>query len=167
MSTFHLAQMNVGRILGPIDSAIMAEFVARLDEINAVADGSPGLVWRLQTEDGDATAIRPFDDDQIIITMSVWESPAALHAYVYQSAHAEVMRRRREWFSRMTDAFIVLWWVPAGHRPTVAEGVARLERLRADGPTAHAFTFRQQFPPPDVDSARFDQEELEGECPIV
>jgi heme-degrading monooxygenase HmoA len=165
VTTFHIAQFNVGRILGPIDSAIMAEFVARLDEINALADGAPGFVWRLQTEDGDATAIRPYDDDQIIVTLSVWESPAALHAYVYQSAHAEVMRRRREWFSRMTDAFIVLWWIPAGHVPTVAEGVARLERLRADGPTPHAFTFRQQFPPPD--DVGFEPVELEGECPAV
>jgi len=167
MTVFHLAQFNVGRILGPIDSAVMAEFVARLDEINAVADRAPGFVWRLQTEDGDATAIRPYDDDMIIVTMSVWESPAALHAYVYQSAHAEVMRRRREWFSRMTDAFIVLWWVPAGHRPTVAEGVARLERLRADGPTPHAFTFRQQFAPPESDGVRFDPIDLPGECPTL
>jgi heme-degrading monooxygenase HmoA len=165
MTTFHIAQINVGRILGPIDSAIMAEFVARLDEINALADGSPGFVWRLQTEDGDATAIRPFEDERIILTMSVWESPAALHAYVYQSAHAEVMRRRREWFSRMTDAFLALWWVPAGHVPTVAEAVARLDRLRADGPTPHAFTFRQQFPPPDAEGVRFESVELPGECP--
>jgi len=165
MTTFRIAQINVGRILGPIDSAIMAEFVARLDEINALADGSPGFVWRLQTEDGDATAIRPFDDEMIILTMSVWESPAALHAYVYQSAHAEVMRRRREWFSRMTDAFLALWWVPAGHVPTVAEAVARLDRLRADGPTPHAFTFRQQFPPPDADGVRFEAVDLPGECP--
>ena len=167
MAVFHLAQINVGRILGPIDSAVMAEFVARLDEINALADGSPGFVWRLQTEDGDATAIRPFDDDMIIITMSVWASPAALHAYVYQSAHAEVMRRRREWFSRMTDAFIALWWVPAGHRPTVAEGVARLERLRVDGPTSHAFTFRQQFAPPENEGAPFEPIDLPGECPTL
>ena len=165
MTSFHLAQINVGRILGPIDSAVMAEFVARLDEINALADGSAGFVWRLQTEDGDATAIRPFDDDMIIITMSVWESPAALHAYVYRSAHAEVMRRRREWFSRMADAFIALWWVPAGHRPTVAEGVARLERLRAEGPTPHAFTFREQFAPPENDGVRFEPIDLPGECP--
>ena len=167
MTAFHLAQINAGRILGPIDSAIMAEFVARLDEINALADRSPGFIWRLKTEDGDATAIRPFDDDMIIITMSVWESPAALHAYVYQSAHAEVMRRRREWFSRMTDAFLALWWVPAGHIPTVAEGVARLERLRADGPTPHAFTFRQQFPPPEREGVRYESVDLPGECPAL
>ena len=167
MAAFHLAQINVGRILGPIDSSLMAEFVERLDEINALADGSPGFVWRLQTEDGDATAIRPFDDDMIIITMSVWESPAALHDYVYRSGHAEVMRRRREWFSRMTEAFLALWWVPAGHRPTVAEGVARLERLRIDGPTPHAFTFRQLYAPPEGDGEGVDPVDLPGECPAL
>jgi len=167
MTTFHIAQINVGRILGPIDSAIMADFVARLDEINALADGSPGFVWRLQTEDGDATAIRPFDDEMIILTLSVWESPAALHAYVYQSGHAEVMRRRREWFSRMAEAFVALWWVPAGHRPTVAEAVVRLDCLRAHGPTPHAFTFRQQFPPPDVEGVRLEAVDLTGECPAI
>src|SRR5919112_4903534 len=167
MATHHLAQVNVATLRASLDSPELAGFVAQLEPINALADGSPGFVWRLQTEDGDATAIRPFEDERIILTMSVWESPAALHAYVYQSAHAEVMRRRREWFSRMTDAFLALWWVPAGHRPTVAEGVARLERLRDDGPTPHAFTFRQQFPPPDVDGVQFDAADLEGECPAV
>ena len=167
MTAFHLAQINVGRILGPIDSAIMAEFVARLDDINALADSAPGFVWRLQTEDGDATAIRPFEDDRIIMTMSVWESPAALHDYVYQSGHAEVMRRRREWFSRMAEAFIALWWVPAGHRPSVSEGVERLARLRAEGPSPHAFSFRQQFPPPDADVEGFESIDLPGECPAV
>src|SRR5215207_322583 len=161
MTTFHIAQINVGRILGPIDSAIMAEFVARLDEINALADGSPGFVWRLQTEDGDATAIRPFDDEMIILTMSVWESAAALHAYVYQSAHAEVMRRRRAWFSRMAEAYVALWWVPVGHQPTVAEAVERLAHLREQGPTPAAFTFRQQFPAPDApNEALGDEAEL-------
>jgi hypothetical protein len=167
MSAFHVAQVNVGRILGPIESPVMAEFVAKLDEINALAERSPGFVWRLKTEDGDATAIRPYDDDLIIVNMSVWESPAALHEYVYRSAHVEVMRRRREWFSRMTDAFMALWWVPAGHRPMVAEAVERLDLLRADGPTPHAFTFRQQFPPPTDDGVRFEAVDLPGECPAV
>ena len=167
MSAFHVAQVNVGRILGPIESPVMAEFVAQLDEINALAERSPGFVWRLKTEDGDATAIRPYDDDLIIVNMSVWESPAALHEYVYRSAHVEVMKRRREWFSRMTDAFMALWWVPAGHHPTVAEAVVRLDQLRADGPTPHAFTFRQQFPPPEADGVPLEPVDLQGECPAV
>ncbi|MEO6526765.1 MAG: DUF3291 domain-containing protein [Gemmatimonadaceae bacterium] len=168
MTAFQLAQINIGRMLGPIDSETMAGFVAQLGEINALAEGSPGFVWRLKTEDGDATAIRPYEDERIIVNMSVWDSAAALHRYVYDSAHVEVMRRRREWFSRMTDAFMVLWWVPAGHRPPVAEAVERLEQLRAHGPTPMAFTFRQQFPPPD---APFDvlsePADLPGECPAL
>ena len=168
MTAFHLAQFNVGRILGPMDSEIMAAFVGQLAEINALADVTPGFVWRLKTEDGDATAIRPYEDDRIIVTMSVWESAAALHAYVYQSAHAEVMRRRREWFSRMTEAFLALWWVPVGHQPTVAEAVERLAHLRAHGPTPVAFTFRQQFPAPDApNEALGDEAELRGECPAL
>lgn len=162
-----LAQINIGRILGPIESPVMAEFVARLDEVNALAERSPGFVWRLKTEDGDATAIRPYDDDRIIVNMSVWASPAALHDYVYRSAHVEVMRRRREWFSRMADSFVALWWVPEGHRPTVAEGTERLESLRTLGPSPHAFTFREQFPPPDADGERFDSVDLPGECPAL
>ncbi len=167
MTSFHIAQVNIARMLGPIDSAVMADFVAQLDRINAVAERSPGFVWRLKTEDGDATAIRPYDDDMIIVNMSVWESPAALHDYVYRSSHVEVMRRRREWFSRLSDAFMALWWVPAGHLPTVAEAVSRLDRLRAEGPSPHAFTFRQQFPPPEADGARFEAVDLEGECPAL
>src|SRR5918911_5766971 len=111
MSNYQLAQVNIGRILAPLDSPVMAEFVAQLEAINALADAAPGFVWRLQTEDGDATAIRPYGDDRIIVNMSVWETPEALQAYVYRSAHVEVMRRRREWFSRLDEAYVVLWWV--------------------------------------------------------
>ena len=168
MSTHHLAQINIGRILGPIDSEIMAGFVAQLDEINALAESSPGFVWRLKTEDGDATAIRPYEDDRIIVNMSVWEGAEALHDYVYKSAHVAVMRRRREWFARMTEAFMVLWWVPAGHRPAVAEAVARLDTLRAHGPTPAAFTFRNHFPAPDApQDGSAERTELPGECPAL
>lgn len=163
MGTYHLAQMNIARMLAPLDSPVMADFVGQLDAINALAESSPGFVWRLQTEDGDATAIRPYDDDRVIVNMSVWESPEALHAYVYQSGHVEVMRRRREWFSRMADAMLVLWWIPAGHRPTVPEAVARLDLLRERGPTAEAFTFRTPFPSPDASVPR--GEPLADECP--
>ena len=168
MTHFHLAQVNVGRILGPIDSDVMAGFVSQLAEINALAEATPGFVWRLKTEDDDATAIRPYEDDRIIVNMSVWESAEALHGYVYQSAHVEVMRRRREWFSRMTDAFMALWWVPAGHRPPVAEAVERLDHLRAHGPTPLAFTFRQRFAPPDSALGELDEQaDLPGECPAL
>ena len=163
MSAHHLAQLNVARALAPLDSPRMADFVARLAAVNALADAAPGFVWRLQTEDGDATAVRPYDDDRVIVNMSVWASLDALRDYVYRSAHTDVMRRRREWFARMADAYVVLWWVPDGHRPSVAEAVARLDALRRDGPTGHAFTFRAPFPAPDAIAAAPDP--VRDECP--
>lgn len=149
-STYHLAQLNIGRIVAPLESEQLAGFVDQLETINALADASPGFVWRLQTDDGDATGLRPFDDDLIIVNMSVWESVEALSAYAYRSDHRDVLRRRGEWFERMPEAFLVLWWVPAGHFPTVDEAKDRLELVRAKGPTPDAFTFRAVFPPPDA-----------------
>jgi Domain of unknown function (DUF3291) len=154
MSAYELAQLNIGVIKGPMDSPLMADFANNLERINAVADASPGFVWRLQTEAGDATAIRPFDDPNLLVNMSVWRDVESLNRYVYSSAHVEIMRRRREFFERMDAAFLVLWWVPRGHRPTVDEAMARLERLRAQGPGAMAFTFRHAFPPPDASPAQ-------------
>jgi hypothetical protein len=150
MSAFHIAQLNIGRIRGPIDSPIMAEFVALLDPVNAVADASPGFVWRLQTDEGNATAVRPYEDESIAVNMSVWESIDDLAAFVYRSGHVDVMRRRREWFERMR-LYMVLWWVPAAHLPTVEEAQERLEHLRVYGPTAYAFTFKARFPSPDAE----------------
>ncbi len=150
MSGYELAQLNVGVIQGPMDSPVMADFAANLDRINALADRSDGFVWRLQTEDGDATAIRPFGDVNMLVNMSVWKDLESLSRYVYSSEHAQIMRRRREWFERMDEAYLVLWWVPEGHRPSVEEALARLERLRANGPGPEAFTFRTAPPPPDA-----------------
>jgi hypothetical protein len=144
----HLAQLNIGRILAPLDTEQLSGFVGALEPINALADAAPGFVWRLQTEDGDATAIRPFDDDMLLLNMSVWASFEDLSAFVYRSDHREVMRGRRGWFERMAEAFLVLWWVPAGHIPTVSEAIERLEHLRAHGPSPEAFTFRVPHPPP-------------------
>jgi hypothetical protein len=124
----------------------MAGFVTALEPINALADTSPGLVWRLQTEDGDATALRVFQDDRILINMSVWDSLEALRAYVYESRHLEFMRRRREWFDRMDGAYLALWWLPAGTIPTIEDAKARLDLLREHGPSPEAFTFRTPFP---------------------
>ena len=143
----HLAQLNVARLLAPIDAPQLADFVARLEPVNALAEATPGFVWRLQTEDGDATAIRAFDDEMILVNMSVWESIDALAEFVYRSDHVDVMRRRREWFEHDAQPYLVLWWIPAGTTPTVEEARARLEHLRELGPTPHAFTFRQPFPP--------------------
>ena len=148
MSAWRLAQINVGRLIAPIDSPLVAEFVANLAPINALADSQPGFVWRLVGEGGDATDIQAFDDPRIAVNMSVWESLETLAAFAYRSAHRDVMRRRREWFEVPTQPFVALWWIPAGHIPTPAEGRERLETLQRLGPTAWAFTFRQPFPPP-------------------
>jgi hypothetical protein len=131
----------------PLDDPIMSGFVAQLEEVNAVADKSPGFVWRLQTEDGDATALRVFDDDRILFNMSVWESIGALQRYVYQGRHASGLRDRRQWFEPLDRPALVLWWVPEGHLPTVAEAKERFELLARLGPTEDAFTFRRPFSP--------------------
>ena len=144
---FELAQLNIGIIKAPMDSPLMHGFASNLDRINALAEEAPGFVWRLQTEDGDATAIRAFDDPNTLVNMSVWKDIESLSHYVYSSAHVDLMRRRHEWFEKMTEAYIVLWWVPRGHRPSIPEAVDRLHMLRSQGPSESAFTFRQLFPP--------------------
>lgn len=140
----HLAQVNIVLPREPLESPLLADFVAALEPVNALADASAGFVWRLQTDEGDATAIRGFGDDRLIVNLSVWESLEALRAFVYSGAHVGVMRRRREWFEHL-EVFMALWWVPAGHLPTVEEAEERLAHLRERGPTPHAFTFRQSF----------------------
>jgi hypothetical protein len=148
MSGFQLAQINIGRLVAPYGSPPLAEFVANLGRINALADASPGFVWRLTGAGNDATDIQAFEDPMVAMNMSVWDSLEALAAFAYRSAHRDFMRRRREWFEAPAEAYMALWWVPAGHRPTPAEGRARLEALRRDGPTPFAFSFRQPFAAP-------------------
>jgi len=162
-SEFNIAQVNIALPRAPIDSPLLAEFVAQLDPINAVADRSPGFVWRLQTEDGNATAIRAFDDGRVIVNMSVWESIEQLAEFVYRSGHVAVMRRRREWFERVR-LYMALWWIPAGDIPTVAEAERRLSHLRTHGPTPFAFTFRQRFAAPDGELGPRIDEDMLG-CP--
>jgi hypothetical protein len=147
MSKYHLAQVNIGRMKGQLEDPVMAGFVARLNEINALADRSPGFVWRLQTPEGNATYLRPYDDDRILFNMSVWESVDALRHYVYKSAHAELIRSRQEWFEKFVGAYVGLWWVPLGHRPSVDEAKKRLAYLDKYGPTEFAFTFKTIFQP--------------------
>src|SRR3712207_6083509 len=146
--THHLAQINIARMRAPLESPVMADFVALLDEINALAERSPGFVWRLKGEGNDATSLRPFDDDLIIVNMSVWQDIDALRSYVYGGAHAAVMRRRRAWFSAFGAAYMALWWVPAGHLPDTVEAKERLVRLQEHGETPEAFSFKRPFPPP-------------------
>ncbi len=150
MANYHLAQVNIGRILGPMDGPIMKGFADQLEEINRLADGYQGFVWRLQTDEGDATAYSPFeDDDMMLINMSVWESVEALFDYTYKSDHLKVMRERAKWFEPMKEMHMVLWWIPAGHIPTEQEAIAKLELLRKNGPTAEAFSFKDHFPRPN------------------
>jgi heme-degrading monooxygenase HmoA len=146
----HLAQLNVALAKGPMDGPVMADFQAALEPINALADAARGFVWRLQTEDGDATAIRPYEDERMMVNMSVWESIEALRAFVYTSAHTPVMRERRRWFEQV-ETYLVLWWVPAGHEPTIEEAKERLEHLKRHGPTPYAFTFRASFAAADAE----------------
>ncbi len=146
MSRWQLAQLNIAKLAEPLDSPQLADFVANLDRINALAERSPGFVWRLQTDEGDATALRPFGDDYIV-NMSVWADLESLRNYVYRSAHVEILRRRNEWFEKTRDAHLVLWWIEAGHIPTTDEARARLEVLQTEGPTQRAFTFSRPFQP--------------------
>jgi hypothetical protein len=151
MSTgWHIAQLNVARALEPLDSPPLAEFMAALNGVNALAEASPGFVWRLKGDSGNATDIKVDPDPNFIVNMSVWESVEALFEFVYRSAHTKVMARRREWFEKPAEAFQVLWWVPAGHRPTIEEAMGRLQHLRRHGPSAYAFTFKERYPVPYV-----------------
>jgi hypothetical protein len=149
MSNCQLAQLNIAALKAPLDSPELKDFVDNLDRINELAEQSPGFVWRLKGEGNDATSLRPLGDN-IIINMSVWRDVDALRNYVYKSAHTEILKRKREWFTRMAEAPFALWWVPEGHEPTVAEAVERLTHLRKHGPTAEAFTFGEAFAAPDA-----------------
>jgi hypothetical protein len=146
MSIYHVAQVNIGRIRAELDDPIMAGFVDRLEEINALADASPGFVWRLQTDAGNATYFRPFQDERTLLNMSVWESVETLRQYVYRSAHRELLGQRHEWFERFEGVYAALWWVPAGHIPGIDEARRRVAHLGAHGPTQFAFTFQTVFP---------------------
>jgi len=148
---YHLAQLNIALMSAPLDSPQLADFVANLARIDELAERAPGFVWRLKTDDGDATALRPFGEEYLV-NMSTWRDVGSLHDYVYKSAHVEILRRRKEWFERMRAAYSVLWWVPEGHRPTVAGARTRLQILRERGPTEEAFTFKKPFPAPDAEN---------------
>lgn len=146
MSKYHLAQVNMGRIKAPLDSEVMKGFMLRLDEINALADRSPGFVWRLQTSAGNATYFRPYpEDDGILLNMSVWESIETLKDYVYKTAHKQLLQHRHEWFEKFSGVYLALWWVPAGHIPSIDEAKKRIAHLNAHGPTQFAFNFKTTF----------------------
>ena len=145
MNHYHLAQINIAKAQGSMDSEVMKGFVDRLDEINNLADKSTGFVWRLQTEDGDATSIQAFDDPSLIVNMSVWENIDTLKNFVYKSLHVDLIRDRDAWFNKIINAHQVLWWIPVGHIPSVSEGKEKLELLELKGPSSEAFTFSKPF----------------------
>lgn len=148
MSKWHIAQLNVGRTVAAPGGPELADFMAALDRINALAESLPGFVWRLQSSSGNATDILVSEDPRFLINMSVWSSVEALFGFVYRSGHTDVLKRRREWFEQPAQAHQVLWWIPAGHVPTVEEALERLAQLRREGPTGRAFTFNRRYPPP-------------------
>ncbi|MFI1394992.1 DUF3291 domain-containing protein [Streptomyces sp. NPDC020681] len=146
--TYELAQVNIARLKFPLDSPELKDFVDGLDPVNAVADAANGFVWRLKEENGNATDLRVFGDDWLMVNMSVWRDTNALTAFMYQGQHRELLARRYEFFERMEEVMTTLWWVRSGHRPTVREAEERLLHIREHGPTPEAFTLRTSFPPP-------------------
>jgi len=146
--THHLAQINIAHCKGPLDSPVMRDFVELLDAMNALADASPGFVWRLKTPEGDATSVRPHPDQLVIVNLTVWTGVEALHHYAYRSSHAYAFRKRNQWFEKMATPHLALWWIEAGTTPTVEDALRRLEILGQRGPTPEAFTFKQPFPAP-------------------
>jgi hypothetical protein len=151
---WHLAQFNIARLHQPLDHPDTASFVAALDVVNALAESSPGYVWRLQDDSGQSSSyVRAYDDPLVIINLSVWRTPEDLRAFVFHTAHTDFLRRRREWFERMDQASLVCWWIPAGTTPTPDEAVERLELLRRDGPGPEAFPLREPLPAPTAAAA--------------
>ncbi|HET8772575.1 MAG TPA: DUF3291 domain-containing protein [Thermoanaerobaculia bacterium] len=156
MNRVHLAQVNIGRVRAPLEDESMQGFVSRLDEINALAEASPGFVWRLKSDVGPSSYLRPYDDERILVNMSVWESVEALKNYTYRTVHAELLRDRKSWFEKFEGAFLALWWVPEGHTPSVDEAKQRLAHLEAHGPSQFAFTFKTVVPPDESFLAALD-----------
>ena len=152
MNAWHIAQLNVGRAVAAPGSPELADFMAALDRINMLAESSPGFVWRLQSSSGNATDILVSDDPRFLVNMSVWSSVESLFGFVYRSGHTDFLKLRREWFEKPVEAHQVLWWIPAGHIPTVAEGRERLEQYQQFGATPFSFWFSKHFPQPTDES---------------
>jgi hypothetical protein len=145
--TYHLAQLNIARMLAEENDPIMRDFFNQIDEINALAEQTKGFIWRLKSDDNNATSFRVFDDNMLIINMSVWESIDSLYQFTYYSDHARVYRRRQEWFHRMEIPMFVMWWIEAGTNPTTEDAKAKLEHITTRGASPEAFTFKTCFNP--------------------
>jgi len=166
MGRYNIAQVNIGKIRAELTDPVMAGFVNRLDEINALADSAPGFVWRLAGTENNATYLRPFDDPWMLLNMSVWESVEDLRRFVYETSHRELLKQRHDWFEKLTDVYAALWWVAAGHTPSVDEAKQRLEHLKRNGPTQFAFTFKTVVEP-DEDFQRGIDWGAFRPCPAV
>ncbi|KAA6459021.1 DUF3291 domain-containing protein [Acidobacteria bacterium AB60] len=166
MNKYHIAQVNIGRIRAELDDPVMAGFMQRLDEINALADAAPGFVWRLDTGEGNATYLRPFADPRILLNMSVWTDVESLRDYVYKSTHRELLRQRHAWFEKLESAYAALWWVPAGHLPGIDEAKSRIDHLDRNGATQFAFTFQRVFPVNDEFQRGIDWSSFQP-CPAL
>lgn len=149
MSDHHLAQLNLAVLRAPLDAPMMTEFVMLLDPVNALADRAPGFVWRLRALGADLAVCRPSGRDELILNLSVWQDVESLRAFTYSGSHLQVMRRRKAWFKRVAEVSVAMWWIPAAHRPTIDEGLERLEQLRRVGSTPSAFSMKHFFAPPD------------------
>ncbi|MFF3666562.1 DUF3291 domain-containing protein [Microtetraspora malaysiensis] len=143
----HLAQLNVAHLIASLDNPQLADFVANLEPVNAVSDVAPGFVWRLKGGDQPTDTVKHDYGDDLLINFSVWESRETLWNFVYRSPHLPVLKRRREWFHRVAVPYTVMWWIPEGHIPSLEEGMARLDLLRAEGPGPEAFTFKEFYEP--------------------
>ena len=153
MSRWRIAQVNVGKLVAPLDDPRIDDFRNALERINLLGEAQPGFVWRAKGAGFDATDCRVFDDPDILINATVWESIEHLAAFAYRTDHREFVRRRHDWFAPATEAFQAIWWVPVGHIPTLDECVERLTHIRAYGPTAYAFDFRTRFDAPAEENA--------------
>ena len=146
---YYLAQINIARMKAPLTDPVMAEFAARLDEINAVAESSPGFIWRLMPDAENEQQLVAFEENGMLFNLSLWASVDALRNFVYDSAHQALLRAREQWFDKTESAHLALWWVPSNHLPGIDEAMLRLDRLELVGPGPNAFTFAQSFPPPE------------------
>ena len=151
MEKYHLAEINIARMKGvDINDPIMKEFVENLDAVNQIAEKSEGFVWRLKDENNNATSLNPYDDEQIIINVSVWKSLETLEEFMYRTFHAEFLKRRKDWFTSFGKAHTAMWWIPAGHLPSLEEAVGKLDLLQKNGSSQDSFDFRNKFPAPSV-----------------
>jgi hypothetical protein len=150
MNNYQIAEINIARMKGVnINDPIMKEFVDNLDSVNALAENSVGFVWRLKDDTNNATNLNPYNDEQVIINVSVWESIETLETYVYKTVHTDFLKRRREWFQAFGKVYTAIWWIPKGHFPTIQEAVDRLDYLQKNGATEYVFDFRKKYSPPD------------------